>query len=599
MNNAMNNTSISSYARSESGGRNHCLRSRPVLVSLTFLLLMGFVNQHVLAQLCPCAPGEKRRGFGPFDGCPEGGNRQEITVCPIAPETVTNGFVTVQCIGGAFQVKWHPAGGGQVKDIGRCAYDWGENDGQCCIRTDPVTGDKTITRVCWWNQEGHKGHGRDPNNTENGHVHDDTNHGTCNGEYEMDCYEFVVATMNLTVIKWKRPIEMGTWLEQECWQNPSQIFDGPAPGTHADLVNLTMNGNSSEEGQDNTGNYVWARLSGIADSGSITLNIRDEAFTLNLVGGETSDEVANQLASMVNSFTPLTVEGVDAFVFPETQNDPTQLNIGRVQEQERSIQQQGQGQGQQGGIVPETPWSPPPHFSTIDLFEQNVLGDTGPIDTVALGIGVGPFHFFQVSAGQDVGGMTTQDPPAGLSIDPQTGAISGTTAVAGVFHVLCDVVDEATGQVVALLWWKIIVDDGSIPHRIEVHVINREAPFDTGPVDVSGTPGTPPFSFEPVPGGQSLGGIPTSSLPAGVSIDPDTGALSGATWASAGTVFHVLCVVTERDTWNVVEFLWWDIIIEPEPIPAMSNLGLVALLLLTAVAGVIVIRKARRGGAAA
>ena len=107
------------------------------------------------------------------------------------------------------------------------------------------------------------------------------------------------------------------------------------------------------------------------------LNIREDAFTLNLVGGETSDDVANLLASMVNSFTPLTDEGVDAFVYLETQDEPTQLNIGRVQEQDRSIQQQGQGQGQQGGIIPETPWSPGDEIPTVSewgLIVMTVLG---------------------------------------------------------------------------------------------------------------------------------------------------------------------------------------------------------------------------------
>ena len=249
---------------------------------------------------------------------------------------------------------------------------------------------------------------------------------------------------------------------------------------------------------------------------------------------------------------------------------------------------------EEGGAI-HTAW-PVPHFSTVNIFEANVLGDSGPVDTVALGIGAGPFVYQAIPAGVELDGMINDELPDGLSIDSNTGAISGTATSPGVFHVGCFLNDPKTGMPWDILWWKIIIDDGSIPHFKDIHFVTTGEPVDTGPVDTEGFAKPGPYGFEVVPPGQVLGGITSDEVPTGLVIDPDTGAVFGK--AQSPGQYHVLCVVTRKGTWEVVAYLWWDFIIDGIDIPAVSEWGLMVMTLLALTAGTVVIGRRRRPTAA-
>ena len=90
------------------------------------------------------------------------------------------------------------------------------------------------------------------------------------------------------------------------------------------------------------------------------------------------------------------------------------------------------------------------------------------------------------------------------------------------------------------------------------------------PPDVSSL--TSNAQFELVSAGQDFRGDTTEDLPAGVSLDPDSGALQGSPSDVVGTTRHVLVVVTDTDTSTVVGFLWIEIVIvESSDIPTLSE----------------------------
>lgn len=192
------------------------------------------------------------------------------------------------------------------------------------------------------------------------------------------------------------------------------------------------------------------------------------------------------------------------------------------------------------------------HFNTTHILVLNLLADTGPADTTE--IGPGPFDFNVLPAGTEEGGMTSDDVPPGLSIDSDTGAISGTPTVVGVSRVLCEVIEESSGEVVALLWWEIII----VPHFTLTLNFELDVFGDSGPVDTVGLGiGAGPFIYEPVPAGVELDGMISQDLPDGLFLDPDTGAISGT--ATVAETRHVLCILKNPETGEPWDLLWWKI----------------------------------------
>jgi secreted trypsin-like serine protease len=138
--------------------------------------------------------------------------------------------------------------------------------------------------------------------------------------------------------------------------------------------------------------------------------------------------------------------------------------------------------------------------------KTNTIGTTiSPVDHTASG-GTAPYSW-------SASGL-----PAGLSIDPSTGAISGAVTAAGRHLVVVTATDSSSPAKTGNTYYSWTVNPAvSNPG-------NQTSPLWVAiePVSHTASGGTPPYSWS------------ASGLPAGLSIDPSTGAISG-TPTAAGT----------------------------------------------------------------
>ncbi len=293
------------------------------------------------AQIPKCCPNEIGFG-GQIPNCRPNDPPGPIVIRGMG----NNGSIKMQCVNGAYRLWWDPIVGNDVF-IGRCAYDWGENEGKYCKNAAGA-----ITKVCYYNEEGHHGHGRNPNNSLNGHVHDDENHGKHDGKLENDCYSFDVTTGKLKAIKYTKVINQTTWLEQGCWSKDTTFYDGDAPENYNDLIQFTASGNSLEEGVDNDQSYVGLAFYGTSEIGSMSISILETEFNLDLLGGESADDIISQIVGMINSNTELAGYSIEAFAFPSSLEMPSQLNITSIMDYDVTFSVSGQSSG--GIIIEET-----------------------------------------------------------------------------------------------------------------------------------------------------------------------------------------------------------------------------------------------------
>jgi hypothetical protein len=160
-------------------------------------------------------------------------------------------------------------------------------------------------------------------------------------------------------------------------------------------------------------------------------------------------------------------------------------------------------------------------FTTISLPQGRVgVAYNTAVETAN---GVGPFIF------------GANDLPPGLSLNGQTGQITGEPAAAGTFHVLLSVTDrgENENKVFTVLGLTVLPRNVSTFQFTKVLLDNGEVgtPY-SDTITVSGATGNVTYS--------------ASGLPAGVSVDSDTGIISGVP-AVAGTFAVVLGAADSND----------------------------------------------------
>jgi hypothetical protein len=162
--------------------------------------------------------------------------------------------------------------------------------------------------------------------------------------------------------------------------------------------------------------------------------------------------------------------------------------------------------------------------------------------------------------------------PAGLTLNPGTGVISGIPNGTGSSTVTIQF-STGTGVVQTVT--------AALPITVNANPITFTYPPSTGPIGkpfnllpmISGTAGTPSFS------------VYSGQLPAGLFLDPATGAITGTPKGPPGT-FTVQITVTDPSTSNTVSAV---ITVQaaplpPQPIPTLGEWGQILMLLIMGLA---------------
>jgi len=146
--------------------------------------------------------------------------------------------------------------------------------------------------------------------------------------------------------------------------------------------------------------------------------------------------------------------------------------------------------------------------------------------------------------------------PAGLSIDPTTGVISGTPSVSGTYHFSIVATDS---------------NSSSVSQAVTIEVDSPPGGFAGGALSGSSTTevGVPEFSWSPpvVDGGTAPYSWSATGLPPGLSINPSDGAITGSP-TQAGT-YDVIVIVSDGDGMGQT----YDLTIQVNPPPSLSTTG--------------------------
>jgi hypothetical protein len=302
------------------------------------------------------------------------------------------------------------------------------------------------------------------------------------------------------------------------------------PANSAGAVTVTVNNTSGPPGTGLASGFTYTGSSGPATSfrflttsfptGSTNTFYQDTVITANAAGPVTFGASGLPPGLSINSATgfiggiPTVVSG-SGFPVTITANDGTSTIT-----ESTVIKITAAGGGGNSGVT----------FTTTS-FPQGTVGQTYAA-TVTITSGVGPFIF-----GAD--GL-----PPGLSLNGLTGDITGTPSAAGTFYTTLSVTDvgENDNKVIEVVPIVVVPADGSGFHFNNVILNNGQAGTAySDALTTTGAPSTVTFG--------------ATGLPAGLSIDPASGKVSG-TPTAAGTFPVVYTATSGTDTISINLPIW-------------------------------------------
>jgi len=261
-----------------------------------------------------------------------------------------------------------------------------------------------------------------------------------------------------------------------------------------------------------------------------------------------------------------------------------------------------------------------PHLEVTEVVTVGRPVDTGPFDVRQL-TGEGPFKFFTLPAGAEVGGMVAQAPPDDLRVDEDNGALTGfLRRHAPPARVLNLIADATTWTPVAFLWRTVVpivdcnhngVDDpvdvavgtsldvngNRIPDECEINTVScllkGTAQGGTASVTVSGFFADCALGALATPPGTSAATV-AADLAAAISVDACLSGQGITASAAAGrlrvtgfALYPADVVITLSDPGLEVEY-------SVVKIPTLSPWGLGLVTLLLSLLGLLLLRRRRR-----
>jgi hypothetical protein len=149
--------------------------------------------------------------------------------------------------------------------------------------------------------------------------------------------------------------------------------------------------------------------------------------------------------------------------------------------------------------------------------------------------------------------------PPGLSVDPGTGAVTGTPTTAGTYNVTITATDNAGFAATSTFTWTV------------TNVVSVGTP--ASPESMSGSPITPlTLTATDTSTTATIASWSALRLPAGLSIDPSTGTVSG-TPTTGGNVFNVTITAVDSAGFSGSTHFEWRVVnvVTVAPIPDQST----------------------------
>jgi hypothetical protein len=140
----------------------------------------------------------------------------------------------------------------------------------------------------------------------------------------------------------------------------------------------------------------------------------------------------------------------------------------------------------------------------------------------------GQMFTYTITASNVPGSFSASTLPAGISLNPATGVISGPPIVSGVFPITIGVANEFGSD-----------------SRVLTLTIASSLPVITSPLTAAGTEGDTNFSYT-ITASDSPTDFGASNLPLGLSVNPTNGIISGTPWY--GGIFNVL--IWANNSWG-------------------------------------------------